>query len=216
MPDFITLLRDIRDRMYVEMKEWYETVQAITVGSTTNIDPIDGVVQPATVTYDQNTNEFDFGIPTSPVIDNTDASLIRADGTVPMDTGYTPAIEKDVTTKEYVDGITYGWVQKFTTAIETENTVANTWGEGTFLVKAREIGATPTWDISVTLAIKADVYLSETLTAFALNAGFISLIGVVHNATDNFIAILEEVKLADETTTNTGHVVYEIWKWEVI
>ena len=100
MPEFISLLRWIRDTAYVEIKTAYDTYLTISVGSTTNIDPIAGVVQPATVTYDPLTGELDFGIPTSPIVDNTDASLIRANGTIPMDPTYVPAVAKDVATKE--------------------------------------------------------------------------------------------------------------------
>jgi len=134
MPDFIALLRDIRDRMYVNMQEWYTTVQAITVGSTTNIDPIDGVVQPATVDYNPNTNEFDFGIPTSPVVDNTSATLVRTNGSTPMDTGYIPTVAKDVVTKEYVD-LQPTWVNKFTGNVISLSDFYNTYGDGLFLVE---------------------------------------------------------------------------------
>lgn len=100
MPAFITLMRWIRDVAYVEIKTAYDTYLTVSVGSTTNIDPVNGVVQPATVAYNPTTAVFDFGIPTSPIVDNTDASLIRADGTVPMDTTYVPTVAKDVMTKE--------------------------------------------------------------------------------------------------------------------
>ena len=103
MPEFISLLRWIRDTAYPEIKTAYDSFIGATVGTVTNIDPIDGTVQPATVTYDGLTGVFDFGIPTSPVVDNTSASLIRANGSVPMDTGYVPAVALDVVTKEYAD-----------------------------------------------------------------------------------------------------------------
>ena len=145
MPEFISLLRWIRDTAYVEIKTAYDTYLTISVGSTTNIDPVNGTVQPATVAYNPLTGELDFGIPESQgietvtatnipaisgvvqpatvsldyatnelslgipindVVDNTDASLLRADGSVEMNAGYVPAVALGLATKEYVDEAT--------------------------------------------------------------------------------------------------------------
>ena len=149
MPAFITLMRWIRDVAYVEIKTAYDTYLTISVGSTTNIDPIDGVVQPATVAYNPTTAVFDFGIPTSPIVDNTDASLIRADGSVPMDTGYVPAVPLDVVTKEIVDaletkvdGTVYGWVEVYNGVAVTSYDILDATGEGIYKLTGATISGT--------------------------------------------------------------------------
>lgn len=139
MPDFISLLRDIRDRIYVETSERLDLLSekldlftGASVGSVTNIPAIGNEVQPATVEYDGETGEFSFGIPQSPIVDNTGASLIKSDGTVPMDTGYVPANDLDVMTKEGIGNMQLIWEKGDT---PDPQQVPWIYGDGLFLIQ---------------------------------------------------------------------------------
>ncbi len=70
VPEFISILRDIRDTKYPQIETWYTSIEeiygemeSISIGTVTTVPNIGDVHGVATAAYDPSTSELDLGIP---------------------------------------------------------------------------------------------------------------------------------------------------------